>query len=195
MGANAGELRKCLMRAVTSLISAKGLPARSQCKREQRSKMSMNVIRLNIRILVLLVSLAIAWVVTAGRAAETPRSTKQPDHATAGELRRLLKARYEIAANLLEIEEKRLNEGKSTLRSVYEAARRVRDSAVELTGDRAEQIAALTKYLAVAHRLEDSVNKVVEVGAATPSDRELARYLRLDAEIALLRAKQQNGQD
>ncbi len=156
--------------------------------------MKANVIRRNIGMLFLLVLVPIVWMVAAGRAAETAPGSKPPEQATAGELQRLLKERYEVAANLLDVEEKRLDEGKSTLRNVYEAARRVRDSALELTGDRAEQIAALTKYLAVTRRLEDSVNKVVEAGAATSSDKELARYLRLDAEIALLRAKQQKGQ-
>jgi len=156
--------------------------------------MNINVMKPNLGILFILVSLPIAWLVTAGRAAETARSAKQPEQATAGDLGQLLKARYDIAASLLEIEEKRLNEGVSTLRSVYEAGRRVRDSAMELTGDPAEQIAALTKYLAVTRRLEDSARKVVEAGAAPSSDTELARYLRLDAEIALLRAKQQKGQ-
>ena len=155
--------------------------------------MNTNVIRLNIGILALLASLPIAWIVTAGRAAETGQSAKQSEHATAGELRQLLTARYNIAASLLEIEEKRLNEGRSTLRSVYEAGRRVRDSAMELTGEPAERLAALTKYLAITHRLEDSMNRVVEKGVAPSSDRELARYLRLDAEIALLRVKLQGS--
>ena len=155
--------------------------------------MNTNVIRLNIGILALLISLPIAWTVTAGRAAETTQSAKQTEPATAGELRQLLKARYDIAASLLESEEKRLNEGRATLRSVYEAARRVRDSAMELTAEPAEQFAALTKYLAITHRLEDSMNRVVETGAAPSSDRELARYLRLDAEIALLRVKLQRS--
>ena len=155
--------------------------------------MNTNVTRLNIGTLALLVSLPIAWIVVAGRAAETEQSAKQSEHATAGELRQLLKARYEIAASLLESEEKRLNEGRATLRSVYEAARRVRDSAMELTAEPAEQFAALTKYLAITHRLEDSMNRVVEKGAAPSSDRELARYLRLDAEIAVLRVKLQGS--
>ena len=146
--------------------------------------MNTNVIRLNIGILALLVSLPIAWLVTAGRAAETANSAKQSEQTTAGELHQLLKARYEIAASLLEIEEKRLNEKRATLMSVYEAARRVRDSAMELTAEPAEQFAALTKY---------SMNRVVEKGAVPTSDRELARYLRLDAEIALLRVKLQGS--
>ena len=155
--------------------------------------MNTNVIRLNIGILALLVSLPIAWLVTAGRAAETANSAKQSEQTTAVELHQLLKARYEIAASLLEIEEKRLNEKRATLMRVYEAARRVRDSAMELTAESAEQLAALTKYLAVTRRLEDSMNRVVEKGAVPTSDRELARYLRLDAEIALLRVKLQGS--
>lgn len=153
--------------------------------------MSTNITRLNIGAIALLLSLPIAWIITAGHAAETAQSGKQSEQATTGDLRQLLKARYDIAASLLEIEEKRLNEGKSTLLNVYESARRVRDSATELTGAPAEQLAALTKYLAITRRVEDSMNRVVAKGAAPPSDRELARYLRLDAEIALLRAKLQ----
>jgi hypothetical protein len=77
--------------------------------------------------------------------------------------------------------------------SVYEAARRLRDSAMELTAERAEQLAALTKYLAITRRLEEEMGRVVEKGAAPASDRELARYLRLDAEIVLLRVKLQGS--
>ena len=151
--------------------------------------MSTNVKRINIGILFLLISLPIAWIVTASRAAETTQSAKQSEHATAADLSQLLKTRYDIAARLLESEEKRLNGGRATLMTVCEAARRVRDSAMELTAEPAEQLAALTKYLAVIRRLEDSINKTAEKGVMASSDRELARYLRLDAEIALLRVK------
>jgi hypothetical protein len=105
------------------------------------------VIRLNIGILFLLVSLPIAGIVAEGRATETAQSVKPSEHATAGELRQLLKARYDIAAHLLESEEKRLNAGRTTLMNVCEAAHRIRDSAMELTAEPAEQFAALTKYL------------------------------------------------
>ena len=155
--------------------------------------MNTNVIRLNVGMLCLLVALAIAWVVTAARAAETAQRPKQAEHATAGELGRLLKARYDFAASLLESEEKRLDQGRATMMSVYEAARRLRDSAMELTAERAEQLAALTKYLAITRRLEEEMNRVVEKGAAPASDRQLARYLRLDAEIVLLRVKLQGS--
>jgi hypothetical protein len=151
--------------------------------------MKTNVKRLTFGILFLLISIPIVWTVIASRAAETSPSINPSEHATAGELHQLLKARYDIAANLLDSEEKRLEDGRATLKSVYEAARRVRDSAMELTAEPAEQLAALTKYLAVTRRVEESMNRVVDQGVAPSSDRELARYLRLDAEIALLRVK------
>jgi hypothetical protein len=155
--------------------------------------MSAHSIRLNLGILFLLISLLAAWIATDGRAAETTQSAKQPAPPTVGELHQLLKARYAAAVSLLEIEEKRLEQGKSSLMKVWEAARRVGDSARELTGEPAEQLKALTTYLAVTCRLEEETNKAVALGAAPPSDKELARYLRLDAEIALLRARLQEG--
>jgi hypothetical protein len=153
--------------------------------------MNVNVMRLSIGIPCLLVSLSIAWIVTAGRAAESARSPKPSEQAITGELRQLLKARYDIAAGLLVAEEKRLERGNSTVTDVHQAACRVRDSALELMDEPAKQLAALTDCLAVARRLEDLVNHRVEKGTATMSDKELARYFRLDAEIALLRIKRQ----
>jgi hypothetical protein len=154
--------------------------------------MNANARRLNIGILFILISLPAAWIVTGGRAAETAPSARQPSQPTLGELHQLLKARYAAATTLLEVEEKRLEQGKSSLMKVCEAARRVADSAKELTGDPAEQLNALSKYLAATRRLEEETDKAVKMGAAPPSDKELARYLRLDAEITLLRTRLQS---
>ena len=109
------------------------------------------------------------------------------------ELNQLLKARYQTARNLLELEEKRLREGVTTLGHVCEAARWVRDSAIELPVSAEERLAALTNYVTLARRLEESVNRATDQGAAPPSERESARYLRLDAEIMLLRARLHDG--
>jgi hypothetical protein len=105
------------------------------------------------------------------------------------ELDQLLKARYETAKSLLELEEKRLREGVTTLGRVCDAARWVRDSAVELPVSAQERLAALTNYVAVTRRLQASVDRATAQGAAPPSDREWARYTRLDAEIMLLRTE------
>ena len=155
--------------------------------------MNMNVRRLSTGIPCLVVSLSIAWMVAAGGAAESAPSPKPPQQTRTGELRQLLKERYDIAANLLAMEEKKLDGGRSTVTNVHEAARRVRDCALELMDAPAEQLAALTNYLAVTQRLEDSVNNAAEKGMASLADKELARYFRLDAEIALLRIKRQEA--
>ncbi len=109
------------------------------------------------------------------------------------ELDRLLKARYETAKTLLDLEENRLREGVTTLGHVYDAARWVRDSAVELPVSAQERLAALTNYVAVTRRLEASVDRATAQGMAPPSDREWARYVRLDAEIMLLRTELRDG--
>lgn len=109
------------------------------------------------------------------------------------ELDQLLKARYETAKALLDLEERRLREGVTTLGHACEAARWVRDSAVELPVSSQERLAALTNYVALTHRLEESVNRAADRGAAPASDKESARYLRLDAEIMLLRAGLRDG--
>jgi len=75
--------------------------------------------------------------------------------------------------------------------NLYEASCRLRDSAIELSSKPEEQLEALRNHLAVTRRLEESVNKAVETGVAPVLDKDFARYLRLDAEIALLRAKRQ----
>jgi hypothetical protein len=110
---------------------------------------------------------------------------------TREELRGLLKARYETASRLLDLEEKRLREGVTTLGHVCEAARWLRDSAVELPGITQERLTALTNYVALTRRLEESINRAEQNGAAAPVDKESARYLRLDAEVTLVRAKLQ----
>jgi hypothetical protein len=105
------------------------------------------------------------------------------------ELDRLLKARYETARNLLDLEEKRLREGVTTLWRACDAARWVRDSAVELPVGAQARLAAVTNYVALVRRLEEGVDRATAKGMLPQSDRERVRYLRLDAEIVLLRTE------
>ena len=109
------------------------------------------------------------------------------------EMNRLLQARYQTTSALLEMEQKRLGGGVTTLGRVCEVARWVRDAAVELPVGKEERRQALTKYLALARQLEENVGKAAEQGAAAPSDRDSARYLRLDAEVTFLRAQLQES--
>src|SRR2546430_11922797 len=76
-------------------------------------------------------------------AADLIPSAKAEEQVTRGELDRLLKTRYDTANALLDLEEKRLREGVTTLGRVCEAARWVRDSAVELPVSAQERLAAL----------------------------------------------------
>ena len=105
------------------------------------------------------------------------------------ELDQLLKARYETAKSLLDLEEKRLREGVTTLGRVCDAARWVKDSALELPVSARERMGALTNYLAVTRRLEENADHAAAQGALAPADQERARYIRLDAEVALLRTE------
>ena len=109
------------------------------------------------------------------------------------EMNRLLQSRYQTASALLEMEQKRLGGGVTTLGRVCEVARWVRDAAVELPVGKEERREALTKYLALARQLEENVGKAADQGAAAPSDRDSARYLRLDAEVTFLRAQLQES--
>ena len=95
--------------------------------------------------------------------------------ASRDDLNQLLKTRYETASNLLQVEEKRLHQGVTTLGHVCEVARWVRDSAVELPVTAAERMAALTNYVELTRRLEESLNRAAETGAAaSPADREFS---------------------
>jgi len=105
------------------------------------------------------------------------------------ELDQLIKARYETAKSLLDLEEKRQREGVTTLRQVCDVARWVRDAAIELPDSVQQRLMALTNYVVLTRRLEASVDRAVTQGVLPPTDREWARYIRLDAEIVLLRTE------
>jgi hypothetical protein len=104
------------------------------------------------------------------------------------ELDQLLQQRYAAAKTLFDLEERRLREGATTLARVCEAARWVRDSALELPVSVPERLNAITNYVTLTRRLEEGVDRATQQGMAPTADLYSARYLRLDAEIALLRA-------
>lgn len=127
------------------------------------------------------------------RAAHSEQTSPPEMIQVDADLNTLLQERYDAAAKLLEIEERRLSEGVTTLGRVCEAARWVRDSASELPLSSEKRIAALRKYVQLTRRLEENVRVATEKGAAPPSEQEVARFMRLDAEITLLRAKRPNN--
>ena len=137
--------------------------------------------------LTLLLLLA-GWIGTRSLLAEHSPAPNPTQPGTDDRLHQLVQARYESARKVFQIEAALVEGGKSTLLNLCEAARRVRDAAVELSPAKEDVMAAHAQYLQVIRRFEASVNKVADAGMAPPLDKELARYLRCDAEIALLKA-------
>ena len=129
------------------------------------------------------------WHSGGGSAVELLPQAVATERGGQQELDRLLKARYETAKALLNLEEQRLREGVTTLGRVCDAARWTRDSALELPVSAQERMEALTNYVAVTRRLEKSADDAAAKGALAPADQQQARYLRLDAEIVLLRTE------
>lgn len=131
----------------------------------------------------------VLWSAAGQRAPAIATSGTALEPGSRDELNQLLKTRYETASKLLQMEEQRLRQGVTTLGHVCDVARWVRDSAIELPGSTEERAAALTNYVTLTRRLEESLDRAAERGAAALVDREAARYLRLDAEVTLLRLK------
>ena len=134
-----------------------------------------------------------AWYSGSGPAPELAAQATAAEQDRRSELNRLLKTRYETARTLLDLEERRLREGVTSVGRVCDTARWVRDSALELPASMQERLAALTNYVAVTRRLEESVDRATAKGALPPSEREWARYIRLDAEVMLLRTELGDG--
>ena len=133
------------------------------------------------------------WYSDSGPGSVLVPQAKAAEPGGRQELDGLLKARYETAKDLLDLEEKRLREGVTILWSTCDAARWVRDSAVELPVGVQERLAALTNYVALIRRLEEGVDRATAKGMLPQSDRERVRYLRLDAEVMLLRTELRDG--
>jgi hypothetical protein len=105
------------------------------------------------------------------------------------ELRKLQKARYNSAIRCLRHGLQNYSAGCLRLDELLEPLQHVRDSSLDLSNDPAQSIAMLEHYSELAQWVESSVEAMVEVGRRTDSDLEHARYVRLGAEIQLLRAK------
>jgi hypothetical protein len=115
----------------------------------------------------------------------------KPLDPTAGddELRKLQKARYNSAVRRLRHGLQSYSAGRLHLDELLEPLQNVRDSSLDLSNDPAQCIAILALYSDLARWAESSVQTMVQVGQRSDSDLEHARYVRLGAEIQLLRAR------
>jgi hypothetical protein len=144
----------------------------------------------------MLAALALLTATTAGRAARDEDKLpavleNKPLEPAKGddEERKLLKERYNAALAELRARYQRFEAGNDTLDALFDAARRVLDSELELCGKAAERVAVREKYLELAREVEKIQQARVDAGRAGAQDLEQARYLRIDAQLQLLRAK------
>jgi hypothetical protein len=105
------------------------------------------------------------------------------------ELRRLLKERYNEAASELQARYKEFIAGRGDLDSLYEANRSLLESGLELTDKPEEKIALLAQRVGQAREIEQVNQGRYDAGRIPVQTLNRCRYLRLDAEIQLLRAK------
>lgn len=107
------------------------------------------------------------------------------------ELQKLLKERYNEALAELEARYRVYMSGAGlvTFESLVDAGRRVVTAGLEAREDQADKIEFLSKNLELAREVEKIMEKQQKAGAATLDQVHRARYLRLDAEIELLRAR------
>lgn len=111
------------------------------------------------------------------------------------ELQRLLIARYNEAVKELKAVTAAYQTGSSTFETVINAAEHVLKSGLELGDKPADEIALLEQYLDYTKQNEAKVKRQYEAGQRGGESDKMhqATYLRLGAEIELLRAKRKAG--
>lgn len=105
------------------------------------------------------------------------------------ELQRLLKERYNIALDDLQIAAALINKGNATPSILADPAKRFVPAALELATTSNEQIALLSQYVGLTRIVEREYEVRVAAGALAPASLNRAKYERLDAEILLLRTR------
>ncbi len=150
--------------------------------------MSLHKQKINVAFFILIVALLAGWQVIVIRSAEHSTDPALGKKEKTDQLLQLLQSRYDSALKIYQIEESLVGMGRSTLFNLCEAARRVRDASLELFPTREAQIEAHNRYCQIVRRFEESVSKSAEAGAVPKTDKELANYMRCDAEISLLKA-------
>jgi hypothetical protein len=102
----------------------------------------------------------------------------------------LLKERYNAAIDCAHDEMERIETGRSTVAALGEAIDLVVGAGLELFTDPNERLALLEESIRCSQFVEKITALRYEAGAVLRSDLMKARYIRLTAEIRLLREKQ-----
>jgi hypothetical protein len=105
------------------------------------------------------------------------------------DLEKLLKGRFNEAVGVLTLRVQTYQAGRGTFEQVFEAARHVLRSELDLTEKQAEQVAVREKFLTLAKELERIAKLRFEAGQVPKDEVHTAAYWRIDAEIQLVKAK------
>jgi len=105
------------------------------------------------------------------------------------ELRRLLIDRYNAVVSEMQARYREFLAGRSAIDAFVDVAKRLVESGLEVYEKPAEQITLLEQFLELAKEAERIQKERLDANRIGVQDYEYNRYLRLDAEIKLLRAK------
>lgn len=109
------------------------------------------------------------------------------------ELRKLLIARYNAAVSEMEVRYAEFLAGKTGMDVFVDVAKRLVEAGVEVSDKPAEQLRFREDFLELAVEVERIQKVRFDAARITKADLECARYLRLDAEIQVLKAKRKAG--
>jgi hypothetical protein len=104
-------------------------------------------------------------------------------------LRKLQKERYNEALAEAKARHGLLTSGKATVDEVFNTFQRFVYAGLEVADTPAARVSLLKQYADLAKEVERIVAEKVKVGKVDVADLHRARYIRLDAEIQLLRAR------
>jgi hypothetical protein len=106
-----------------------------------------------------------------------------------GELRRLMKERYNAAVQGARGRWQEFLAGRCSLDGLLPSARQVLDAGLPLNDRAADRIALLAQFAELARDVEKVAQARHQAGQIPITEAAQARYLRLDAEIRLLQAR------
>jgi hypothetical protein len=109
------------------------------------------------------------------------------------ELRKLLIARYNEAVAEMKVRYTEFQAGKSTLDTMRGTSQRLLKSGLDLSDNLQDRIILLEQFLEMAQAVERINQLLVEAGRVSVAELHEARYLRIDTEIRLLRARREAG--
>jgi hypothetical protein len=107
------------------------------------------------------------------------------------ELRRLLKERFNAALSELQARYMEYTAGKASIEHLMEASRRLLDSQLELIDKPSDRVAAHEKHVEITKLVEENAKTRWDAGKIAEYELHYTRYVRIDAEIQLLKAKRQ----